>query len=295
VTALEGIRARAGNGVEVRYSPNDAEVARGADVAIVCVGNHPTCDAGWAKTSSPNEGKEAVDRQGITLEAEGLIKQVQAINPSTVVVLISSFPYAINWTAQHVPAIVHMTNNSQELGNALADVLFGDVNPAGRLVQTWVRSIDDLPPILDYDLRRGRTYMYFQGQPLFPFGHGLSYTSFSYANLKTSTPSLRRESEIQITFDLTNTGPHDGEEVVQLYVRHTNSAVERPLKELKAFQRVMIARGQTTEVRLALRAEQLSYWDVSQQRFVVEPDEVELLVGASSSDVRLTKTIDVLE
>jgi beta-glucosidase len=194
-----------------------------------------------------------------------------------------------------VPAIVHMTNNSQELGNALADVLFGDVNPAGRLVQTWVRSIDDLPPILDYDLRCGRTYMYFQGQPLFPFGHGLSYTSFSYANLKTSTPSLRRESEIQITFDLTNTGPHDGEEVVQLYVRHTNSAVERPLKELKAFQRVMIAKGQTTEVRLALRAEQLSYWDVSQQRFVVEPDEVELLVGASSSDVRLTKTIDVLE
>ena len=108
-------------------------------------------------------------------------------NPRTIVVLKASFPFAINWAQENVPAIVHMAHNSQEEGNALADVLFGDYNPAGRLVQTWVKSMDDLPPMMDYNIRNGRTYMYFKGQPLYPFGYGLSYTTFAYSNLRASS------------------------------------------------------------------------------------------------------------
>jgi beta-glucosidase len=126
------------------------------------VGNHPWCDAGWEKCPLAGEGKDTLDRKSITLEQEELIKQVFAANPPTVVVWHASFPYAINWTQEHVPAIVHITNSSQEGGNALADVLFGDYSPGGKLVDTWPKSLDQLPPMMDYDLRHGRTYMYFK-------------------------------------------------------------------------------------------------------------------------------------
>jgi beta-glucosidase len=159
VTALAGIRDKVGDAVHVTYAKDNTDdaavnAAREADVAIVCVGNHPTGDAGWAQCPTPSDGKEAVDRRAIVLEQEELIKLVYRANPNTIVVLISSFPFAISWTQRHVPAIVHMTHNSQELGNALADALFGDVNPGGRLVQTWPHSIEQLPPRLDYDLLR---------------------------------------------------------------------------------------------------------------------------------------------
>src|SRR6185437_7432979 len=116
---------------------------------------------------------------------------VMAVNRHTFVVLISSFPYSMNWINEYVPAIIHLTHNSQELGNALADVLFGDVDPGGRRLQTWPRSLDELPPMMDYDLRHGRTYMYFKGEPLYPFGYGLSYTTFGYSNLRLSSPNLK--------------------------------------------------------------------------------------------------------
>jgi len=173
VTPLEGIRSALGSNAQVKFVSNNdngeaVKIARDSDVAIVCVGNHPNggFDDVWAKVSVPSEGREAVDRQSISLEQEELIKQVYAANPKTIVVLISSFPYAINWTQQNVPAILHMAQNSQELGNALADVLFGDYNPAGRLVQTWPKSLEQLPPMMDYDIRHGRTYMYFKDEPL---------------------------------------------------------------------------------------------------------------------------------
>ena len=167
-----------------------------------------------------------------------MIQQVYAANPKTVVVLISSFPYAINWTQQHVPAIVHMAHNSQEEGNALADVLFGDYNPAGRLVETWPEALDQLPPMMDYNIRDGRTYMYFKGQPLYPFGYGLSYTKFKYSTLKTSSPTLARDGALTVSVDVKNTGDRAGEEVVQLYVNHEQSALEHPAQELRGFQRV---------------------------------------------------------
>ena len=208
-------------------------------------------------------------------------------------VLISSFPYAINWTQENVPAIVHMALNSQEEGSALASVLFGDYNPAGRLVQTWPRSLDQLPPMMDYDIRHGRTYMYFRDTPLYQFGYGLSYTTFSYRDLKTSTPSPSNDGRIDVSVVVKNAGKRAGDEVVQLYVRHLNSKVSRPLKELKDFTRIHLAPQQETTVKFSLPASRLAYWNAETDRWTVEKDQIEITVGGSSTDARLRKTIRV--
>jgi beta-glucosidase len=208
-------------------------------------------------------------------------------------VLISSFPFAITWTQRHVPAIVHLTHNSQELGNALTDVLFGDVNPGGRLVQTWPHSIEQLPPRLDYDLRKGRTHMYFRGEPLYPFGFGLSYTIFRYSNLQFSTDHLAPDGEVTVSVDVTNTGQRAGDEVVQLYVRHLHSTVDRPKKELKGFQRITLQPGEMQTVSFPLRASALAYWDADLGGWHVEADQVRVMVGASSADIRLLADITV--
>ena len=299
VTPLAGIRRKVGPNVRVHHAKDDEHgaataAALAAEVAVVVVGNHPTCDAGWEQCPVPSDGKEAVDRRSITLEQEGLVRKVFAANPNTVVVLRSSFPFAVNWTQSNVPAIVHLTHNSQEEGNGLADVLFGDYNPAGRLVQTWPASVEQLPPMMDYDIRRGRTYMYFKGAPLYPFGHGLSYTTFAYSNLRTSAGAISLDGSVNVSFDLTNKGRRAGEEVVQLYVTHLGSKVERPLKELKGFARVALQPGETKRVTLLLAAEQLAYWDVKSKRFVVEPDRVRVTVGGSSADVRLSRELSVM-
>jgi len=300
ISPLEGISNKVGAGVTVNFTTNydSAETVRLAklsDVVILCVGNNPigVPDGAWGKVSEPSEGREAVDRKTIALEQEGLIKRVYAANPKTVVVLISSFPYAINWTQVHVPAIVHLTQCSEELGNALADVLFGDYNPAGRLVETWLKSDKQLPPMMDYDIRDGRTYMYFKGEPLYPFGFGLSYTTFKYSDLKTSSPTLAKDGEINVSVDVQNTGTRAGEEVVQLYVRHEKSALEHPAQELRGFKRIALAPGETKTVDMRLPAASLAYWDTAAHAFVVEAGKLELRVGASSADERLKTTIEV--
>ncbi len=273
------------------------EMARERDVAVVCVGNHPEGNAGWEVVTSPSEGKEAVDRKAITLPPgqEEFIRRVVEANPNTVVVLITSFPVALPWAAEHATTIVHMTHASQELGNALGDVLFGDVDPGGRLAQTWPRSLDQLPPMMDYDVRNGRTYMYFEGEPQYHFGHGLSYTTFAYGNLRTSSATLEQDGAVDVSVDVTNTGARAGDEVVQLYVRYPESKVSRPLKQLRGFQRISLAPGETNSVTLRLAADDLSYWDPGQHKWVVEPGPVELLVGRSSadSDLTLRRTITV--
>ena len=300
VTPVEGIKNAVGPGVNVRFAENNSndaavKLARESDVAIVCVGNHPNGnnETNWAKVSVPSEGREAVDRQSIDLEQEELIRQVYAVNPKTIVVLISSFPYAINWTQNNVPAILHLTHNSQEEGNALADVIFGDYNPAGRLVQTWPKELSQLPPMMDYNIRNGRTYMYFKGEPLYPFGYGLSYTTFAYSNIRTSSNVLRPNGKLVVSFDLTNTGKRSGEEVVQLYVKHLDSKVARPLKELKRFKRLAVKAGETQRVAVELSADQLAYWSVDEHRFVVEPGKIEIMIGASSADVKLRRMVEV--
>ncbi len=197
------------------------EQARKHDVAVVCVGSHPEGNAGWAVVDSPSQGKEAVDRKALTLPAgqEEFVRRVYEANPKTVVVVISSFPVALPWAAANASTIVHLTHNSQELGNALADVLLGDFNPGGRLAQTWPRALEDLPPMMDYDIRHGRTYMYARAEPQYPFGYGLSYTTFSYAGLATSAKRLKPGAPISVSVDVTNKGARAGDEVVQLYVR----------------------------------------------------------------------------
>ncbi len=298
VSALDGIKAKLGSGVQVMFAHDNADdaavkIARGADVAIVIVGNHPTCNAGWAKCPLPSDGKEAIDRQSITLEQEEIVKQVYAVNPRTVEVLISSFPFAISWSQENVPAILHMAHNSQEEGNALADALFGDYNPGGRLVTTWPMSLAQLPPMMDYDIRHGRTYMYFKEKPLYPFGYGLSYTTFEYSNLRMSSERLGRGGEITVSVDVRNTGARAGEEVVQMYVTHLNSKVARPGEELKGFQRITLRPGEVKTLRLPLKARALAYWDAGKGSFEVEPDQVSVMVGSSSADIRLKKSVEV--
>jgi beta-glucosidase len=303
VTPLEGIRNKVGPKVRVRFVPNDTHsnavnLAAESDVAVVFVGNHPTCyPQNEPCTMLPNEGKEALDRKAIDLDPAqlSLIRSVKEANAKTIVVLISSFPYAIGWVQENVPAILHMSHTSQEEGNAIADVLFGDYNPAGRLVATWVKSLDDLPPMMDYDIRKGRTYLYFKGQPLYPFGFGLSYTTFEYSNLRTSADSVNATGEVAVSVDVKNTGTRAGDEVVQLYVKRLNSAVARPIKELRGFERITLRPNETRTVRLPLKGSDLTYWDADQRSFVVEPGRVGIMVGASSADTRLEKTIPVTQ
>ena len=297
VTVLQGIRNAVGPNVEVFYSASDEMdkatlAARKADVAVVCVGNHPYgTDARWMISPVPSDGREGVDRKAITLEQEDLVRIVTQANPRTVMVLVSNFPFAINWSQENVPAILHVTNNSQELGNGLADVIFGNVNPAGRTTQTWVKSITDLPPMMDYNIRHGRTYQYFKGKPLYPFGFGLSYTTFAYSALKTSKQVLSDSTIVSVR--VTNTGSRDGEEVVQLYVAYPGSVVERPIKQLKGFKRVFIHARQSVTVDIPLKAEDLAYWNVEKHAFTVEKEKVKVMVGSSSADIRLSNTIQV--
>jgi beta-glucosidase len=299
VSPIDGIKRKLGPHATLTYARDDqgglaVAAAKKADVAVVVVGNHPTGDVDeWAMVALPSYGREAVDRKAITLEDEELVRRVLAANPRTVVVLLASFPYAIPWTVAHAPAIVHATHASQELGNGLADVLFGVVDPAGRLVTTWPRALEDLPPMMDYDIRHGRTYEYSRHKALFPFGYGLSYTTFAYSNLSTSAPSLAADASVTVGFDVQNTGDRDGDEVAQLYVRHVGSKVPRPIEELKGFRRVSIAAGGKAHVELTLRARDLGYWDTAKNAFVVEPDTVEIRVGRSSADVELTRSIQV--
>ncbi|MGC2161081.1 MAG: glycoside hydrolase family 3 C-terminal domain-containing protein [Silvibacterium sp.] len=315
-TPLQGIKGEVGASVKVNYAPDDTmdeepaalKAASESDVAVVVVGNNPTCGPDmarqWYSTPAegggitlpcmvPSDGREGRDRETIDLYQEQLIKQVFIKNPKTVVMLITSFPFAINWTEAHVPAILMMAQSSQDEGTALAKALFGDYDPGGHLVRTWPKSLDQLPPSMDYNIRDGYTYMYFKGQPLYPFGYGLSYTTFSYANLRTSAPRMTKDGEMTVSVDVTNTGKRAGDAVVQLYVKYLKSKVVRPGEELEGFQRVSLAPNETKTVQIPLKASQLAYWNVKQNGFVVEAEPVSLMIGDSSADIKLAKTIPV--
>lgn len=293
VTPLEGIRERAAHG-HVEFNDGvdraaAAALAARSAVAVVIVGNHPTCNAGWNVCSSPSEGKEAIDRKALSLDDEDLVRAVLAANPKTIVVLQTSFPYTVNWTAEHVPAILELTHNSEEQGHALTDVLFGDVDPAGRLTQTWPAALSDLPPMMDYNLRHGRTYLYATAKPLFPFGYGLSYTQFEYSDLRVRQDGAR----VHVALQVRNTGARDGDEVVQIYATHLDSAVARPREELVAFARVSIPRAQSKDVAFDIPLKRIAYWSESSHAFVVERDHIEFRAGASSADIRLRQSIAI--
>lgn len=293
VNILTGIRNALGNDVTVRFAmSNKADsaviAAKQSDVAIVCVGNHPiSYGLPWGQNQVASDGREDVDRQAISLEQEDLVRLVYKANPRTVLVIVSSFPYSINWSKENIPAILHVSQSSQELGNGVADILFGKVSPAGRLVQTWIRSIDELPPILDYNIRNGRTYMYDKNTPLFPFGYGLTYTAFKYSGLKIDRKALSVDDIAVITFNIQNTGNYDSDEVAQLYVSFPDSKVQMPGKALKGFSRVFIRKGETKTISIPLKAEDIAYWDTDRNKWSLEPGRIEFIIGSSSADAKL--------
>ncbi|NGN62583.1 carbohydrate-binding protein [Streptomyces sp. A7024] len=251
--------------------------ARAADTAIVVVGSMPFINS-----------RETDDREvmGLAETQAALVKAVLAANPKTVVVVENNYPTTLNWEQEHAPALLWTTHAGQETGNALADVLFGDANPSGRLTQTWYRSEDDLPSILEYDnIKHDRTYQYFTGEVLYPFGHGLSYTTFRYGRPR----AVRDGVEVAVT----NTGRRAGAEVVQLYTRQRESRVKQPRKKLQAFRKVTLKPGQTRTVTLPLSRDDLAHWDVTRSRWVVERSTYELMVGPSSGDIRGRTTLDV--
>ncbi len=298
VSVLQGIKEAVGKGVNVLYSDGSnvdeaKALARKADVALVVVGNHPTCNAGWNQCPVPSNGKESVDRKTIVLEQEELVKQIFAANPHTVEVLRSSFPYAIVWSQQNLPAIVHMTLNSQEEGHGLADVLFGDYSPAGRLGQTWPTGDAQLLPMMDYDLLHGRTYMYSKEKPLYAFGYGLSYTTFAYESLTLSALKVNADGTVQVTVKVKNTGKRASDEVVQLYVQHLDSKVERPQIELEGFRRVHIEAGAERIVTMDLKPRDLAYWDAAAHEWRVEKEPVRILAGGSSDQLPVQATLEV--
>lgn len=297
VSIAQGIK-EAVPGVKVLFSDgsNVAEaqsLALKADVAIVVVGNHPTCNAGWDRCPVPSNGKEDVDRKTIVLEQEELVKQIFAANPHTIEVLRSSFPYAIDWSQEKLPAILHMTHSSEEEGHGLADVLFGAYSPAGRLNQTWPTGDAQLLPMMDYDIRHGRTYMYSKQRPLYAFGYGLSYTTFAYEGLRLNTPTVKADGEVQLTVKVKNTGSRASDEVVQIYVQHLGSAVVRPKLELEGFERIHIESGSTKDVVLNLKPRDLAYWDEGNHVWRVEKEKIRVLAGGSSDKLPVQATLQI--
>lgn len=296
ITIRRGLEQTLGKDVKVLFAPNNAmsqaeHLAKEADVVLVCVGNHPygtTRD--WKISPVPSDGREAVDRKSLQLPDEDLVRLMYKNNKNTVLVLVSSFPYTINWSQENLPAIVHITHCSQEQGTGLADVLLGKVNPAGRLTQTWVRDITDLPDMMDYNIRNGRTYMYNEQPVLYPFGYGLSYTKFEYQDVQ----DVKQDKQtVTLTVPVKNIGSLDGDEVIQVYATYPESKVARPNKQLCAFARVNIKAGETSLVTLTINKEDLSYWDETKHAFVCETLPIKLLIGASSEDIRQTTTVNI--
>ncbi|GAA2196712.1 glycoside hydrolase family 3 C-terminal domain-containing protein [Streptomyces bangladeshensis] len=254
-----------------------ARAAAGADVVLVVAGNDPHIN-----------GRETEDRTTLRLpeHQRRLLAAARAANPRTALVLVSAYPYAVD--ATRLPAVLWTAHGGQAAGTALARVLAGDVSPAGRLPQTWYASDADLPDLLDYDVIGSRqTYLYFDGTPLFPFGHGLSYASFGYAGV-----AARVEADsVLVSCTVTNTGDRTADEVVQLYGRAVDPSVARPRRELLDHRRITLDPGETAAVSFEVPLTALEFWDVRQGGWRLERGPYELLLGASSEDVRLRTTV----
>lgn len=258
-----------------------AELAEKADYAIVCIGNDPMIVA-----------REMYDRKTLSLPAHdsALAKAVYSTNNKCVMAVVSSYPFSICEEQEYMPAIIYTTHAGPELGNAFAKVISGEYSPAGRLAQTWYKSEYELAPIESYDIiENDMTYLYYKGKPLYPFGYGLSYARFEYSDLEVTG----YDDSINISFDVRNVSDIDGDEVVQVYFRAEDSSVKRPLKQLTAFARVHIGCGQTQHIEFDISKSELRFYDVSRERFTIEQGRYTFMAGASSDDIRLTKTIEV--
>jgi beta-glucosidase len=258
-----------------------ATLAKKSDQVILVVGNDET-------TSTEN-----TDRKSIKLPGNQH-KLIKAVNNNVILVLVPSGPTAITWEQENIDGIVCMWPNGQEQGNALANVLFGDVNPGGKLNATWFKSDKDLPDFKDYSIQEGgRTYMYFKGKPLYPFGYGLSYTDFKINNVKLDRKKLNADEKLTISATVENIGNVYGDEVVQVYIRDVKSSEKTPLKALKGFQRVSVASGKTNTVAIEIPYEAFSYYNTKKEKYMVEKGAFEILVGNSSENISSVQTIEV--
>ena len=230
---------------------------------------------------------EGRDRSTLDLppDQQYFIKEIFKANPKTIVVLIAGSSLSINWIQENIPAIVNAWYPGEQGGNAIADVLFGDYNPAGRLPLTYYKSTEYLPAFNDYEVFNGRTYMYFSKKPLYAFGYGLSYTAFSYSNIRVDKSSMLKGDTITVSIDIKNSGKYDGDEVVQLYLQQKNSSVKMPVRQLKAFKRISLKKDEVRTVSFLLCKRDLSYWNDNNE-FVFDPGEFNIQVGSSSDDIR---------
>lgn len=265
-------------------SINDAaKLAGQSDVAIVFAG------------TNLNVANESADRTDLDLPGNQLelIKSVYKANPKTIVVLINGMALTINWVAENIPGIVEAWYAGQAQGAAIADVLFGDYNPAGRLPVTFHKTVTELPELGDYDITRGRTYWFNKNETLYPFGHGLSYTTFEYSNLYVGEKELdlSRDNDLIVSVDVQNTGKLKGDEVVQLYIRDVESTVIQPIKKLREFRRISLDEGDIKTVVFKLNKEDFSYWDETKKDRHIEEGEFEIQVGSSSQDIRAKRII----
>ncbi len=266
------------------------QAARWADHVVLVMGLTARLE-GEEMRGLELEGFNAGDRTSLDLPAvqRSLIRQIAATGKPVTLVLMTGSAVSITREQEIVPAILQAWYGGEAAGEAVADVLFGDYNPAGRLPVTFYRSVDDLPTFENYDMA-GRTYRYFEEEVLYPFGYGLSYTTFSYDNLILEKDEITEDGTITVSVDLTNAGKRDGEEVVQLYIRDMESEEVRPLKDLRGFERVPVKAGQTIVVTMNLGPDELAYYDTAVGDYLVEPGLYEIMVGPSSASETLLKT-----
>jgi beta-glucosidase len=269
------------------------EAARAADVVVFVGGLTGDVEGEEMRVSYP--GFAGGDRTDIALPGtqEKLLHALQATGKPVVLVLTTGSAIAAEWAHRNLPAILVAWYPGQQGGNAVADVLFGGVSPAGRLPVTFYKGVEQLPPFADYDMK-GRTYRYFGGQPLYPFGHGLSYTRFEYSDLRIDRTVAAATDPIGVSVTVKNAGARKGDEVVQLYARAEKPRRPMPIKELRGFERLTLAPGEQRRVSFrAVPAEAFAYYDEGRQAFAVEPGDYELQVGASSNDIRLAGRVRV--
>jgi len=250
-------------------------LAGNSDISIVVLGINKSIEM---------EGR---DRSTLDLpsDQQQFIREIYKSNPNTIVVLVAGSSLAINWIQDNIPAIVNAWYPGEQGGNAIADVLFGDYNPAGRLPLTYYKSTADLPAFDDYEVFNGRTYMYFDKKPLYAFGYGLSYTTFNYSNINLDKPVMERGDTVTVNVDIQNTGKFNGDEVVQLYIHQKSDSLKLPQRQLKAFQRINLKKDETSTVSFKLSRKDLSFWN-EKNEFVLEPGDIQIQIGASSDDIR---------
>ncbi len=290
ITPLDGIKYKLGE-QKVVYAKDNlynaaVEAAESADVAIVILGNNPITVEKWADSPDPGQGKEAIDRKSLNLYDESLAQWVFDANPSTILVLQSNFPYAINWSQQNLPAILHITHSGQAIGPAIADVIFGDYNPAGRLGQSWPKSLRDIPEMMEYDIRKGHTYLYNKNEPLYPFGHGLSYAKFEYKEVETNIS----DDQVNVKVKIKNASDKYGDEVIQIYASF--DVKDQPIKALKGFKRVNFNANEQKEVEINIPIDELKSWDMKKEEYRLPNNNFKLHIGSSSEDIKLV--VDVI-